>query len=129
MKVCIIQPEYSVDYERSDELFEKQLALMDQCDDTMDMIVMPESCDCPCLAKLKEQSEASSSRYNARLLEKAAETARRCHALLFVNARSAAEGGLRNTTYAFDREGNIVGKYFKQHLTPGEVSRLKLDSD
>ena len=25
MKVCIIQPEYSVDYERSDELFEKQL--------------------------------------------------------------------------------------------------------
>lgn len=129
MKVCIIQPEYSVDYDRSDELFDRQLALMDQCDDSMDMIVLPESCDCPALAHTKEEAEASSSRYNARLLEKAAETARRCHALLFLNARSQGEGGLRNTTYAFDREGNIAGKYYKQHLTPGEVGKIKLDSD
>lgn len=36
MKVCIIQPEYSTDYSRSDELFEKQLELLEQCDSSID---------------------------------------------------------------------------------------------
>ena len=63
MKVCVAQPEYSVDYNRSDELFEKQLELFYQCDESMDIIVFPESCDVPCLAKTKEQVEKSSQRY------------------------------------------------------------------
>ena len=129
MKVCIAQPAYSVDYNRSDELFEKQLALFEQCDSSMDLIVFPESCDIPCLAKTKEDAEKSVEKYNKRLLEIASATAKRCNALLFVNARSETENGLRNTTYAFNREGEIVGKYYKQHLTPGEVSVMKLDSD
>ena len=54
MKVCIIQPEYSTDYSRSEELFEKQLALLAQCDESMDIIVLPESADTPCLAKTPE---------------------------------------------------------------------------
>ncbi len=129
MKVCILQPEYSVDYSRSDELFEKQLALMAQCDDTMDIIVMPESCDIPCLAKTEEEGLLSVEKFNERLLCAASETAKRCNAILFVNARSKHETGLRNTTYAFDRSGNIVGMYHKQHLTPGEVRNTTLDSD
>lgn len=129
MKICIAQPEYSADYSRSDELFEKQLELFAQCDDSMDIIVFPESCDIPCLAKTKEDAETSVEKYNKRLLETASATAKRCNALLFVNARSKTEKGLRNTTYAFNREGEIVGKYYKQHLTPGEVSVMQLDSD
>ena len=127
MKVCVVQPEYSVDYNRSDELFEKQLEIFDKCDDSMDIIVFPESCDIPCLAKTKEQAEKSTQKYNKRLLEVASATAKRCNAMLFVNARSATETGLRNTTYAFDRNGEIAGKYYKQHLTPREVTYL--DSD
>lgn len=129
MKICIAQPEYSVDYNRSDELFEKQLALFAQCDDSMDIIVFPESCDIPCLAKTKIAAENSAKKYNKRLLEVASATAERCHALLFLNARSETEKGLRNTTYAFDRNGAVVGMYHKQHLTPGEVSLMQLDSD
>ena len=129
MKVCVAQPEYSVDYNRSDELFEKQLELFYQCDESMDIIVFPESCDVPCLAKTKEQVEESSQRYNERLLKVASETAKRCNSLLFLNATSKPEKGLRNTTYAFNRQGEIVGKYYKQHLTPGEVSTMELDSD
>lgn len=129
MKVCIIQPAYSTDYERSDYYFEEQLKLIDKCDESMDIIVLPESCDIPCLAGTKEQSESSSKKYNKLILDKARETAMRCNAILFVNARSFDESpDGRNTTYAFDRSGNVVGKYFKQHLTPGEVSKLKLDS-
>ena len=85
MKVCIAQPAYSVDYNRSDELFEKQLELFSQCDDSMDIIVFPESCDIPCLAKTKEDAEKSVEKYNKRLLEIASATAKRCNALLFVN--------------------------------------------
>ena len=129
MKVCIIQPAYSTDFSKSDSYFEEQLRLIDACDESMDMIVLPENCDIPCLASTKEQSEEASVRFNKRLLDKVAETAKRCHAMVFVSARSTEEGGLRNTTYAFNREGEIVGKYFKQHLTPGETAKLHLDSE
>ena len=129
MKVCIIQPEYSTSYERSDELFEKQLEYLSLCDESMDIILLPESCDVPCLAKTKEEAEASYRKYNEPLLRAAKETAKRCGAAVFLNARSDEGSGLRNTTYAVDKEGNIIGKYFKQHLTPGEVSVMELDSD
>jgi len=128
MKVCILQPLYSVDYSRSDELFERQLELLAQCDETMDIIVLPESCDIPCLAPNKEAGEASSAKFRKRLLDAVAQTARKCNAIVFVNARSESASGQRNTTYAFDRSGQIVGMYHKQHLTPGEVSKIKLDS-
>ncbi len=129
MKVCIIQPAYSTDYSQSDALFAAELRYLRECDESMDIIVMPESCDCPALAKTKEQAEQSSEKYREILLKEAAETAKRCHALLFLNARSESEKGQRNTTYAFDRNGNLAGKYYKQHLTPGEVSKMQLDSD
>lgn len=129
MKVCVIQPAYSTDYERSDEFFEAELSLLAACDESMDLIVLPELSDVPCLAKTKVQSEASVEKFNARILEASKECARRCHAMVFVNARSRHTGGLRNTTFAIDREGNVVGTYDKQHLVPSEVTRLRLDSD
>lgn len=129
MKVCIIQPAYSTDFSKSDEYFKKQLELIDRCDESMDLIVLPESCDVPCLAGSKADAEASSAKYNKALLDKASSTAKRCGAMVFVNARCEIDGKLRNTTYAFDRAGEIVGKYYKQHLTPGEVTKMRLDSD
>ena len=129
MKVCVIQPPYSIDHSLSDACFDKQLELMAACDESMDLIVLPESCDIPCLASTAQQRAQSVEKYNARLLEAAAATAKRCGALLFANARSFSEGGMRNTTYAFDREGRMVGQYHKQHLTPGEVTKVRLDSD
>ncbi|MBR6765605.1 MAG: hypothetical protein IKM06_03880 [Clostridia bacterium] len=129
MKVCIVQPPYSVDYSKIDEYFETEIRLLDECDASMDIIVMPELCDVPCLASTKEQSEAASEKFNAKILKKASDTAKRCNTMLFINARSGKKGSLRNTTYAFDRNGEIQGEYHKQHLTPGEVTMLKLDSD
>ena len=129
MKVILIQPKYSTDYAKSDEFFQKELEYLDACDESADLIVMPESCDVPCLAHTKEESEASVRKYNKPLLEKAAETAKRCKATLFLNARYETEAGLRNTTYAFNKEGKIAGMYFKEHLVPSEVNSLKLDCE
>ena len=129
MKVCVVQPAYSTDHACSDEYFAAEVRLLDACDPSMDLIVLPEYADIPCLAKTREEAEASSARYAAPLLEKCAETARRCDAILFVNARSASEHGARNTTYAFDRRGELVGKYYKQHPTLGEEKRMGLDCE
>ncbi|MBQ9915448.1 MAG: hypothetical protein IJO50_04810 [Clostridia bacterium] len=56
MKVILIQPKYSTDYEKSDEFFQKELEYLDACDESADLIVMPESCDVTCLAQTKEES-------------------------------------------------------------------------
>ena len=52
----------------------------------MDLIVLPESCDIPCLAKCKKDADAASAKYTGRLLDVVSETAKRCHAMIFVNA-------------------------------------------
>jgi len=129
MKVCIIQPEYSTNYALSDEFFNREMELMSKCDESMDLIVMPEACDVPCLSHGKEDFEASVEKYNKTLIDTACETAKRCNAVVFVNGSYKTDKGLRNTTYAINRNGEVVGHYYKQHLTPGEVSKRKLDSD
>ena len=129
MKVCIMQPPYSVDYEKSDEYFEYELNLLDKCDDTMDIIVLPEMADIPCLAKTYEQREKSVQKYNKLLLDKVSETAKRCNSIVFVNARHKTEKGYANATYAFDRNGEVKGVYYKEHPTNGEVSYPELDTD
>lgn len=129
MKVCIIQPKYSVHYEESDACFEAELKLMDQCDPSMDIIVCPEMCDVPALTKTKEEFEASAKKYHGPMMQKASEVAKRCGAVLFINGCDTHPKGIRNTTFVFDQNGEMVGKYYKQHLTPGEVNKRKLDSD
>ena len=129
MKVCIIQPKYSVHYEESDACLAAEFELLDQCDPSMDVIVCPEMCDVPALAKTKEDFEAAAKKYHGPMMEKAAQTAKRCNAIVFINGCDFHEQGIRNTTFVFNREGEVVGTYFKQHLTPGEVNKRKLDSN
>lgn len=127
MKVCLIQPEYSTEYERSDFYFEEEKKLLLQCDDSMDIIVCPESCDVPCFAGTRENAEKSAEKYGPELFELASETAKRCRAILFINMSDRTDAGRRNTTFVFDRNGALHGKYYKQHLTPGETKKLDCD--
>lgn len=129
MKACIIQPPYSRDTAFSDEYFEYKMNLLNECDDTIDIIVLPEYSDVPCATKSLDETLCFHKKYINILLDKCVETAKRCNSLVFVNALSKEENGYRNTTYAYDRKGNLVGKYFKKHLPPLEMEVLKLDSD
>ena len=129
MKVCIIQPLYSADWNDSEKLFQWELDILDKCDESMDLIVLPEATDVPAYAKNMDQFRTSYERYNKLILDKASETAKRCSSVLFVNALYDSGVGLRNTTYAFDKNGNIAGHYFKQHPTNGEVFKRGLDSE
>ena len=71
MKVCLIQPPYSTDYSMSDDYFNVELELLDKCDDTMDIIVLPEMTDMPCLCKTTEQRLLSIEKYNDAIIKKA----------------------------------------------------------
>jgi glycerophosphoryl diester phosphodiesterase/predicted amidohydrolase len=82
----------------------------------------------PALARSAEENMASHRKYCAPLLEKAKETARRCNAVVFINMSRDTETGLRNSTYAIDRQGNVVGYYDKEHLTHGEEFKTKKDA-
>ena len=121
MKVCVVQPHYSFDAQDLDVCFEGLLKLLNQCDESMDLIVLPEYSDALADVKGKDGFYQAVEKYNELLLKKASETAKRCGAIVFVNAAYATEGGLRNTTHAIDRNGKVVGRYFKAHPAPSEV--------
>lgn len=127
MKVSVFQPPYSKDVSRSDELFAYKLDLLDSCDDSIDIIVLPEYSDVPCATSTLEQTLYYHKKYIDTLLSKCQQTAKRCNATVFVNALMHCDEGYRNTTYAYNRAGELVGTYFKRHLPPLEKEVLKLD--
>ena len=61
-------PPYSADYSKSDEYFKIECELLSKCDKTMDIIVLPEMADMPCLCKTKEERLLSVEKYNDVLL-------------------------------------------------------------
>ena len=121
MKIYVIQPRYSFDENDLQQCFEGLLSLLDRCDETLDLIVLPEYSDAPADVKGKDGFYNAVEKYNDTLLQRASETAKRCNALVFVNCGCRTENGIRNTTYAIDRGGNVIGKYFKAHPAPSEV--------
>lgn len=130
MKAFIIQPPYSLDTSFSDEYFDFKLQMLDKCDESADIIVLPEYSDVPCAASTKKEILFWHEKYIDTLLLKCSETAKRCNSLVFVNALYDVGGGkYRNTTYVYNREGEVIGRYFKKHLPPSEMEELKLDSD
>ena len=100
MKACIIQPPYSRDTSLSEEYFQYKLDCLARCDESVDLIVLPEYSDVPCATATLEETLYWHERFIGPLLTACAESAERCHALVFGNALSHEEGGWRNTTYA-----------------------------
>ena len=99
MKACIIQPPYSRDVSFSDEYFDFKIKKLDECDESIDIIVLPEYSDVPCATKDLEETLYYHKKYIDVLLEKCIETAKRCNSLVFVNALYPINGNYRNTTY------------------------------
>ena len=127
MNVRVIQPEYAETTESAYRSSQWLLEELDRCDAKLDLIVLPEFSDVPGRVPYGESFHAFASNTNARLLKKCAETAKRCNAAVFVNALDYTDKGPRNTTFAFDRSGANVGRYYKRHVTAGEHDKCGID--
>lgn len=121
MKAAVIQPRYAMDDDSQDQCFLALIDLLDQCDASMDLIVLPEYSDVPGKVQDKGHYERAVQRHHDTLMKKVIETAARCQALVFVNSAFQTQQGYRNTTYAVAPTGQVVGKYFKAHPAPSEV--------
>ncbi len=130
MKVCVIQPYYSFDHKDTQACYDQMVRMLDECDESIDLIVLPEYCDVPA----QQQNGVNGYydafiRYNADIKARAKAAAKRCNAIVFVNAAEKTDNGWRNTTHAIDREGNVVGQYFKAHPAPSEVRAAELGAE
>lgn len=124
MKATLIQPYISNDVKDAERCFSDLVALIDRCDESSDVIVLPEYCDVPVNTRDNDTFFACVEKYNEIILQKAKETAIRCNAVVFINAASKCDKGLRNTTYSINRKGEIVGQYFKAHIAPSEYEKM-----
>ena len=121
MKVCVIQPKYSFDERELDRCEEGLLKLLSECDESLDVIVLPEYSDVLADVKGVLPYYEAVRKYSPTVIEAAKETAKRCSATVFVNAGYECENGIRNTTHVISRDGEVVGRYFKAHPAPSEV--------
>ena len=120
MKVRVIQTDYTFDSAKLEEYFNKTIALMKECDEPLDVIVMPEYCDVPAAQTTQDGYRDAFSKYTAPIMEEAVEMAKRCHSNVFINCSYLHENGYRNTTHVIDREGKVIGRYYKAHPAPKE---------
>ncbi len=120
MKVAVIQPYYSFSASDTEQCYRDMMAMLDSCDESFDIIALPEYSDIPAVQGSKAAFHASIDKYNSDVISRAKAAAKRCSAIVFVNAADITESGKRNTTYAINRNGDIVGKYYKAHPAPSE---------
>ena len=120
MKVRIIQPYYSFLEQDIGPCFDGMLSLIEECNEPLDIIVLPEYCDVPSVQKGRDGYFAAIAKYNEPILAAAKAMAKRCHAITFINCAHPYGDTYRNTTHAIDREGNVIGRYYKAHPAPME---------
>ena len=124
MKARVIQQYFAQDRKGLDKSFKWTLDQLKKCDSSLDIIVLPEFCEVP--GKTADDAEfLAINAKNAPVMIKAcSQTARRCNAVVFAGIVDNTLPVPRNAVYAFGRDGEIAGKYYKEHLTRGEWSML-----
>ena len=128
LKACVFQPPYALDPANIEASMQWEMEHLKKCDESLDLIVLPEASDRQAKLGPKEEVMAAARKYNGPLLAACAETAKRCRATVFVNALDFTPTGARNTTFAYDRTGACVGRYYKEHLTAGEHQKWGFDA-
>jgi glycerophosphoryl diester phosphodiesterase/predicted amidohydrolase len=128
LRTRVIQPAYAYKFEDIEAIVQWELDELARCDESLDLIVLPEASDRQGRIGSPAELKAAVEKHNATLLKACSDTARRCKAIVFVNAIDCTPTGMRNTTFAYDRTGKLVDKYDKEHLVRSEHAKLKLDA-
>ena len=102
MNVCILQPLFPKEAAEASGFIDWILGELDRCDDTLDLIVLPEYSNAPSVYPNPDDYLADLEAFSEPLLRKVRDTCRRCGAIAAVNIARPFEGRLRNTTLLFD---------------------------
>lgn len=130
MKAYIIQPYYSLNGKQDiEKCYNDMLELMDQCDESADIIILPESCHCQANMGSCGDSFLTKEKYTEHFERKVIETAKRCKALVFANYGYKSDIGYLNVTLGFNKNGEKVAEYVKAHPAPSEVNDPFMDTD
>ena len=124
MKARVIQQLFCQDRPGLEKSFEWTINELKKCDESLDIVVLPEFSEVPGKTSDREDFLATARKYGPILLETCAETAKRCSTLVFAGAIDMSLEVPRNTIFVFNRKGEIIGRYYKEHLTRGEWDKL-----
>jgi len=127
MKLCAIQIPYGHTAAEADGSVDFLIRELECCDSSCDLILTPEYSNAP--ATFPAGGVLPYVRKSTpRLIEAARNAAVRCHAIVAVSHLCEVSPGVfRNTTRVFDRNGNIAGDFYKQHLPPSEIKGIQPD--
>lgn len=128
MKARVIQPLFAMDEPGLDRSFDWTVKELQKCDSSLDMVVLPEFSEVPGKTTYPGFLETV-RKYGPTLLEECAKTARRCSTLVFCGAIDTEWEVPRNAIFVFGRDGSLLGKYYKEHLTAGEWKKYGLDNE
>ena len=127
MKARVIQPEFGMDRQALDKSFEWTLRALEKCNKSLDIVVLPEFSEVPGATPQPEDFLKIAREYGPTLLKACSETARRCSTLVFCGAIDTECEVPRNAVFVYGRDGALIGKYYKEHLTAGEWKKYGLD--
>lgn len=126
MKARVIQQLFCQDRPGLEKSFEWTINELKKCDESLDIVVLPEFSEVPGKTTDREDFLNTARQYGPILLETCAQTAKRCSTLVFAGAIDFSTEAPRNTIFAFNRNGEIIGRYYKEHLTRGEWDKLDM---
>ena len=119
LKVTVVQPPYFAG-ENPDEAIAKFLITELNAVEKGSLIVLPEYSNAGGISDI-ESEKAAMPRANT-MLKKAASIAQEKSAYVAINVLENRGGEIKNSTYLFDKKGDVAFIYDKIHLPPSEIA-------
>lgn len=119
MKITVIQPPYFAGERPDEKIADFLINELEKIDDGS-LAVLPEYSNAG--GNSDAESERAAMPRAKEMLKKAAEIAKKKAAVVAINVLEVREGKIKNSTYLFDKTGEIAFIYDKIHLPPSEVS-------
>lgn len=118
LSVTVIQPKYFSGENPDEKISEFILSELEKVPEG-GLIVAPEYSNAGGLSDAENEIKALPRAEI--MLKKASEIAERKSAYVAINVLEQRDGKIKNSTYLFDKKGNVSFIYDKQHLPPSEV--------
>ena len=131
MNIRVIQPPYPKCAEDTPASVAFMIDQLRRCDDSLDLILLPECCNAPSGCGDSSLLRALVAEHTQPLLDAVQETALRCGATVGINLYVPGDGCgselVRNTTLLYNSQGQVAGRYDKQQLPISEYTNDYID--